>query len=152
MPIDFSLTPRASRLLRAARVAHLATADRDGQPLVLPICFVFDGKEFFSPIDEKPKRAAPRDLKRVRNIIENPQVSLVIDRYDEDWAKLAYLLVTGEARILSRGQKHQSAATLLRRKYPQYRSMAIHERPIIVIKPKRVVSWGTAETGKFGNS
>ncbi|HEY6363766.1 MAG TPA: pyridoxamine 5'-phosphate oxidase family protein, partial [Candidatus Binatia bacterium] len=72
------LSTGALRLIRAARVAHLATADSGGQPLVIPICFVFDGKEFFSPIDEKPKRIAPRKLKRLRNIEENPQVSLVI--------------------------------------------------------------------------
>jgi PPOX class probable F420-dependent enzyme len=142
MPITFSLTPRASRLLRAARVAHLATADRNGQPLVLPICFVFDGREFFSPIDEKPKRAAPRQLKRVKNILENSQVSLVIDRYDEDWTRLGYALVIGKARILSRGEKHKNAVRLLRRKYRQYQSMAIHERPVIVITPNRLVTWG----------
>jgi PPOX class probable F420-dependent enzyme len=142
MPHASPLTSSASRLIRAARLGHLATAGRNGQPLVVPICFVFDGKEFFSPIDEKPKRAAPRQLKRVKNILENPQVSLVIDRYDEDWTRLAYTLATGKARILSRGEKHRKAVRLLRRKYPQYRSMAIHERPMIVITPKRVISWG----------
>jgi PPOX class probable F420-dependent enzyme len=135
--------PLASRLLRAARVAHLATADHNGQPLVLPICFVFDGKEFFSPIDEKPKRTAPRKLRRVKNILENPQVSLVIDHYDEDWSKLEYILVAGKARIVSRGKKHQKGVRLLRRKYSQYRSMAIHERPMIVIRPSRLSRWPT---------
>jgi PPOX class probable F420-dependent enzyme len=137
------LTPRASRLLRAARVAHLATADRNGQPLVLPICFVFDDREFFSPIDEKPKRAAPRKLKRVRNILENRHVSIVIDRYDEDWSKLAYVLTTGTARILSKGQKHARAVRLLRSKYRQYRSMAIQQRPMIAITTTRIIIWGT---------
>jgi PPOX class probable F420-dependent enzyme len=136
------LSAGALRLIRAARVAHLATADAAGQPLAIPICFAFDGKEFFSPIDEKPKRAAPRELKRVRNILDNPQVSLVIDHYDEDWTRLAYVLIAGRARILNAGMKHRKAVRLLRRKYPQYRSMAIHERPMIVIKPNRVITWG----------
>jgi len=89
------LTRNASRFLRTARVAHLATADSAGQPLVIPVCFIFDGKEFFSSIDEKPKRVSPHKLKRLRNIDENSQVSLVIDRWDEDWRKLAYILVAG---------------------------------------------------------
>jgi len=136
------LTPRASRLLRTARTAHLATSDKSGQPHVIPICFVFDGKRFYSPIDEKPKRTAPRKLKRLKNIRENPQVALVIDHYEEDWRKLGYVLVFGKARILNRGEKHRRAVKLLRRKYPQYRSMTIHERPMIVITPKLSVGWG----------
>ena len=136
------LSPSVLRFIRVARLAHLATASRNGQPHVIPICFVFDGKNFYSPIDEKPKRIELRKLKRLKNIGENSRVSLVIDRYDEDWTRLAYLLVTGKARILSSGEKHRKAVTLLRRKYPQYRSMAIHQRPMIVIKPTRATSWG----------
>jgi PPOX class probable F420-dependent enzyme len=136
------LTPRASRLIRDARVAHLATADAGGRPHVIPICFVYDGDYFYSPIDEKPKKASPRELKRVRNIRENPQVSLVIDHYEEDWTRLAYILIGGKARILNAGMKHRKAVQLLRRKYPQYRSMAIHARPMIAIAPMRITTWG----------
>jgi PPOX class probable F420-dependent enzyme len=139
------LVPVAKKQLafiRAARVAHLATADAQGQPLVIPICFIFDGKEFFSPIDEKPKRNSPRKLKRLRNIEENARVSLVIDRYDDDWRKLAYILVSGTGRILLRGQKHARAVRLLRSKYSQYRSMAIEDRPMIAITPRQWRSWG----------
>ena len=137
------LNRKVEAFLRAARVAHLATADRSGQPLVIPICFAFDGKEFFSPIDEKPKRLSPQRLKRLQNIEENSQVSLVIDQYDENWQKLAYVLISGRARILLTGQKHRRAVSLLRRKYRQYHSMAIDQRPVIVITPLAVKSWGT---------
>jgi PPOX class probable F420-dependent enzyme len=133
------LPPHASRLLSSARIAHLATAAAKGQPHVIPICFFFDGKNFFSPIDEKPKSTV--QLKRLRNIEENPSVSLVIDHYEENWNKLAYVLVFGKARILSRGNAHRRAVRLLRRKYPQYRGMTIQARPLIVIKPRRVVLW-----------
>jgi PPOX class probable F420-dependent enzyme len=129
--------------IRAGRVAHFATVDAGGQPLVIPICFAFDGKEFFSPIDEKPKQISPHKLKRLRNIAENPKVSLVIDRWDEDWRKLAYILISGRARILLTGQKHRRAVTLLRRKYRQYHSMAIDQRPMIVIRPLGVKVWGS---------
>ena len=136
------LSKQITAFIRAARVAHLATADADGQPLVIPICFAFDGKEFFSPIDEKPKQISPHKLKRLRNIAENPKVSLIVDRYDEDWQRLAYLLITGKARILLRGARHRRAVLLLRKKYPQYEHMAIDERPMIVITPIRMRNWG----------
>ena len=136
------LTRNASRLVRSTRVAHLATTGKDGQPHVIPICFVFDGKCFYSPIDEKPKRTAPQKLKRLKNITENPRVSLVIDHYDEDWRKLAWVLILGAARVLKSGVRHRRAVALLRKKYPQYRLMQIDQLPIIQIMPKRVRAWG----------
>src|SRR5262245_17632498 len=110
------LTRGALRLIRSARIAHLATADQSGQPHVIPICFVFDGRYFYSPIDEKPKRTAASKLKRLRNIAENPQISIVIDHYKENWRKLSYVLVSGKARVLLRGATHRKAVRLLRRK------------------------------------
>ncbi|MGH7798180.1 MAG: TIGR03668 family PPOX class F420-dependent oxidoreductase [Candidatus Binatia bacterium] len=138
----FELSTGALRLIRSARVAHLATADGSGQPHVIPICFVFDGERFYSPIDEKPKRVSAVKLKRVRNIAENSNVALVIDRYDEDWRRLAYILIFGKARILRRGKTHQLTVKLLRRKYRQYRTMAIQERPMIAITANQFVVWG----------
>jgi len=85
---------------------------------------------------------APNQLKRVRNIRENPRVSLVIDRYDENWRKLAYVLIFGRARVINRGIAHRQAVRLLRRKYPQYRRMAIDQRPLIVITTLRITAWG----------
>ena len=149
MPSSLRLTPHASyltasasRLIRSIRVAHLATADKNGRPHVIPICFVFDGKRFYSPIDEKPKRVTASKLKRLRNIRENPQVALLIDRYDEDWAKLAYVLVTGRAQLLASGSKHRKAVNHLRGKYSQYRKMSIDRLPMILIRPTRVTTWG----------
>jgi len=143
MPSSLRLAARASSLIRTARIAHLATADAKGRPHVVPICFVFDGKLFYSPIDEKPKRTVPLKLKRSRNIRENPQVSLVIDRYDENWSKLGYVLVFGKARILSSGKKHQDAIRQLRRKYRQYRRMGLESRPMIAVSAAKIVIWGT---------
>ncbi len=137
-----SLPKKLLAFVRSARVAHLATADKHGHPHVIPICFVFDGKNFYSPIDEKPKRSAPQKLKRLRNILENPQVSLVIDHYDENWTKLAYVLIFGKARVLLSGASHRKAVKLLRRKYFQYRAMRIDRLPMILIRPTRTTSWG----------
>jgi PPOX class probable F420-dependent enzyme len=136
------LSRKIADFIRTARVAHLATADAKGQPHVIPICFVFDGKNFYSPVDEKPKRVAPQKLKRIRNILENPQVSLVIDHYDEDWRKLTYVLLFGKARVLTGGVKHRNAVRLLRRKYSQYREMTIDRLPMIVVRPTQIRSWG----------
>jgi PPOX class probable F420-dependent enzyme len=139
----FELSTGALRLIRSARTAHLATSDKSGQPHVIPICFVCDGKFFYSPIDEKPKRTVPSKLKRLKNIRENPNVALVIDHSDEDWRKLAYVLIFGRPRVIHRGIAHRQAVRRLRRKYPQYRRMAIDARPMIVITPKRGFGWGT---------
>jgi PPOX class probable F420-dependent enzyme len=123
-------------------VAHLATADRSGRPHVVPICYAFDGRALYSPIDEKPKKNPPLLLKRVRNIRANPQVSVVIDRYDEDWQRLAYVLIAGRAQILLKGARHKRVVALLRKKYPQYREMRLEGRPVIQITPIRWSLWG----------
>lgn len=129
--------------MRRARVGHLATVDEEGQPLNLPFCFAFDGESLYSPIDEKPKSAAPRDLKRVRNIRANPRVSVAVHHYDdEDWSRLAHVIIQGRARVLTRGETHRKAVRLLRRKYPQYREMALDRRPVIQIRALRYIRWG----------
>jgi PPOX class probable F420-dependent enzyme len=127
------------------RVARLATAGADRHPAVIPICYVFDGGHIYTPIDEKPKSVQAASLKRVLNIKTNPHVALVIDDYSEDWSKLTYVLITGTAEIISPGEdasEHARAVEVLREKYPQYRSMAIHERPMIKISPTRFKQWG----------
>ncbi|HEV2282761.1 MAG TPA: TIGR03668 family PPOX class F420-dependent oxidoreductase [bacterium] len=128
--------------LARARVARLATADRRGRPHVVPICFAAAGGRLYSAIDEKPKRAAPFRLKRVRNIVANPHVALVVDAYREDWRRLWYILVFGTARVIRPGAaEHAAALRALRRKYRQYRAMRLDERPVLAVTPVRVVTW-----------
>ena len=137
------MTRKEAAFIRRARVGHLATVDEQGQPLNLPFCFAFDGESLYSPIDEKPKAAAPRELKRVRNIRANPRVSVAIHRYDDqDWSRLAHIIIQGAADILTDGEIHRKAVRLLRRKYPQYRTMALDERPMIRIRVVRCIRWG----------
>ncbi len=76
------------RFLEHHRVAHLATADREGAPHVVPVCFAVAGGALYITIDEKPKRPPAAGLKRLRNIAENPAVAVVVDRYDEDWTRI----------------------------------------------------------------
>jgi PPOX class probable F420-dependent enzyme len=141
MPVD--VDDRTREFIRSHRVARLATADSDGRPSVIPICYVFDGESIYSPIDEKPKSVAARRLKRVRNIEANPSVSLVIDDYSEDWSDLAYVLIGGLAWVIEPkdSAEHRRAVAALREKYPQYRAMAIDERMIIKITPTHIKRW-----------
>ncbi len=137
------MTRREATFIRQARVGHLATVDQHGQPLNVPFCFAFDGQCLYSPIDEKPKTTAPRELKRIRNIRANPRVSVVVHHYDdEDWSRLAHVIIQGEACIVTEGEAHRKAVRLLRRKYPQYRAMALDERPVIRIRVARCIRWG----------
>ncbi len=136
------LSRKELAFIRVARSAHLATVDSEGQPHVVPICFVFNGSALYSAIDEKPKKTRARELKRVRNILVNPKVAVVVDHYEDNWQRLAYILLFGKARLLHKGAEHKAAVTLLRRKYRQYRSMAVEDRPIIRISPARAVCWG----------
>ena len=126
----------------AARVARLATADGLGAPHLVPICFAYDGEYVYSVLDRKPKRTSLTKLKRVRNILSNPSVALVLDHYEEDWGRLWYVLMTGTARLIHRGEEHQHAIKMLREKYPQYRDMDIGENPVIKVTPSRITSWG----------
>jgi PPOX class probable F420-dependent enzyme len=133
----------AAELLYASRVARLGTADRAGQPLVVPVCYVFDGRVCFSAIDAKPKRVAPRQLRRLRNIAENPRVSLTVDRYDEEWSRLCWVIVQGRADILTGGTERAGAVDLLLAKYAQYRVMGLDREAATVIRiaPEKALYW-----------
>ena len=124
------------------RVARFATADAGGAPYAVPICYAFDGDSIYTAIDLKPKRVGQRQLKRVRNIYENPRVALLIDDYAEDWSRLAYVMIRGNAEILEDGEARQHGENLLRSKYPQYAQMLEPGCAVIRITPERVVSWG----------
>jgi len=128
------------RFTESQRVAHLATADANGRPHVVPVCFAYLNRRIYIAIDEKPKRSLR--LKRLRNIEANPQVAIVLDRYDEDWSRLAWVLVQGTAAVLDRGPEHGRALTALREKYRQYLEMALEGRPVISVTAERVSSWG----------
>jgi PPOX class probable F420-dependent enzyme len=128
--------------IREHRVARLATADASGKPHVVPICYVFEAGAFFSPIDQKPKSVPPSKLRRVRNISQNCRVSLVIDDYSEDWSRLGWVIVDGNAEMIEPGSDdHQIAVSSLRDKYPQYRAMSIESSSMIRIVPQHARRW-----------
>lgn len=130
------------RFLAHQRVAHLATADRRAVPHVVPVCFAILKRTLYITIDDKPKRVSGTMLKRLRNIVENPVAAVIVDRYDEDWTQLGWIMLRGRAEILSEGREHQAAQARLRSRYPQLAAMQIAEYPVIAVRIERVTSWG----------
>ena len=143
------LSGRELELLREARRAVLATLAPDGTPRPVPIAFVFTDGVIYSPLDEKPKKVTdPRDLARVHDIEQRPRVSVLVDAWDEDWTRLAWLRLEGTARLISPDgesvPEHADAIILLRSKYLQYASHGLESRPIIRIEVLRTTSWFAA--------
>jgi PPOX class probable F420-dependent enzyme len=139
------LSPAVQRLLKEARVARLATLDAKSRPHLVPVCFAYDGKLFYTAVDYKPKRVPPERLARLRNIRAAPHVALLIDKYDEDWTQLWYVLIRGKARLIPKSAHEERAWAVrkLRAKYLQYaRGMLADDAPIIRITPERTTSWG----------
>ena len=143
--------------LEAQRVARLATVGGDGLPHVLPVCYALlrgaAGDALYSVVDEKPKRGDPRRLGRLRHLRRHPRAALLVDAWDEEWSRLAWVMVKGEvdlfhaeARLEPAPGEEERALEALRRRYPQYRTMALEGRPLIRLRPTRVLHWGGPES------
>ena len=105
-----------------SRVARLATLDADGRPHLVPIVFALVGETLYSAVDEKPKSS--RALRRMENARERPDVTVLVDVYDEDWTRLWWVRIRGRARVLDEGREALAALEALNAKYPQYRDAA----------------------------
>jgi len=133
-------------IIDRATVARLATVDSEYKPHVVPVVFVFDNDHYFIPIDEKTKRSRPENLKRVKNIQQNPNVALLIDEYNEDWRQLYFIMIQGKASLVGRKELEQNkrllekAHKLLSAKYLQYQEIGIGEY-VIMIVPQKVITW-----------
>jgi PPOX class probable F420-dependent enzyme len=139
-----SWSAEARRFLESHRVGHLATAGADNVPHVVPVCYALDDDALYFMADDKPKRRPPRALRRLANVRENPKVALVVDDWDEDWTRLAWVLVRGTAACVTTTTAHAVALELLRRRYPQYRLMRLDDparNPVVRIVPERVTMW-----------
>jgi PPOX class probable F420-dependent enzyme len=138
-----ALTGEPATFISYSRTATLGTIAEDGRPRLVPICFVLDGNVLFTPIDEKPKRGSdPRQLARIRDIERRADVTVLIDRWDEDWTHLAWLRIDGRASLAEDPVERASAIAALRAKYPQYAGHDLERRPLIRIAIQRVRSWG----------
>jgi PPOX class probable F420-dependent enzyme len=122
-------------------VARLATTDPDGRPHLVPIVFVLDGDTLYSAVDRKPKRSTT--LRRVENARARPDVTLLVDHYEEDWRRLWWIRLRGRARVLDGGDERERALTLLAHKYEQYRA-APPDGPVLAVEIIEVREWSAA--------
>ncbi len=126
----------------AQRVARLATVDEHDRPHIVPICFALDTHTLYTAVDDKPKTGDVTRLRRLRNVIANPNVQVLFDHYDDgDWSRLRYVQLRGHARILGLDDEHKRALSLLRDRYTQYLLMGLERRPVIAVDVTRVVAW-----------
>jgi PPOX class probable F420-dependent enzyme len=139
--------------LEAARRAVLATITPDGRPRLVPICFAVDPARpvLYTPLDEKPKSVDDvARLARVRDILRDGRVTVLVDRWDEDWTRLAWLRCDGAAFVIEPGASladRAGAIVALRDKYAQYGGHELEARPIIRMVIERTASWGAIGLG-----
>jgi PPOX class probable F420-dependent enzyme len=125
-------------------VARLATVMPDGIPHLVPVVFAVDGDPqgdrdvVYTAVDAKPKTT--QRLRRLANIEGNPQVSLLVDHYADDWTQLWWVRADGVAAIHSDGEPMHAGYRLLRAKYPQYQSVPLNG-PVITVTVRRWTSW-----------
>lgn len=133
------LDPAEARALFAsAPVARLATVRPDGSPHVVPVCFAFSGEAIYTAVDHKPKATAA--LARLRHIAAEPRVALLADRYDDDWSRLWWVRVDGDASVVESAQEREAALGALAATYPQYAERP-PEGPVIAVRPRRYRGW-----------
>jgi PPOX class probable F420-dependent enzyme len=131
----------ASELLREARVARLGLLDDDDRPRVLPVTFALAAGALWSAIDAKPKREG-REPARLRYLRRRPPAALTVDRYDEDWSRLAWVQVLGEVEVMEAADC-RAALESLASKYDQYRDDP-PPGPVLRLTPRRALCWRAA--------
>ncbi|OBG46272.1 PPOX class F420-dependent oxidoreductase [Mycobacterium alsense] len=125
-------------------IARLATSTPEGAPHLVPVVFAVgcgpDGEHdvIYTAVDAKPKTT--RRLRRLANIESNPQVSLLVDDYDDDWARLWWVRADGVAAIHADAEAMEAGLALLRAKYPQYQSVSLNG-PLIAVTVHRWSAW-----------
>ena len=124
--------------VKGARVARLATTDPDGRPHLVPIVFALDGGTLYSAVDRKPKSSSK--LRRIENARARPDVTILVDHYEEDWARLWWIRLRGRARVLDDGDEREHALALLREKYSQYVKEP-PEGPVLAVDVTEVREW-----------
>jgi PPOX class probable F420-dependent enzyme len=129
------------RRLDSAFVARLATAGEDGRPHIVPICFALEDHTLYFAVDFKPKQTT--NLKRLRNIAANPAVSVLIDHYEEDWDKLWWVRLDGNARLVAERGELEHALNLLAERYRQYGTTR-PAGPVVAINIERMAGWSAA--------
>lgn len=133
------LPPWALELLELARVGHLGLVDGDGRPRVMPVTFAVAGGALWSAIDDKPKRRHGEHVARVGWLRAQPRCALTVDRYDDDWSKLAWVQLLCTASVLGVAG-HDDALAALTARYPHYRERP-PAGPLLRLDPDRALHW-----------
>jgi PPOX class probable F420-dependent enzyme len=132
----------ARELLERTPIAHLGLLDGADRPRVMPVTFAVCAGELWSAVDHKRKRAAGRELARVRWLRRNPAAALTADRYSDDWERLAWVQALGTVRVLD--EPDPAALAALCAKYSQYADRP-PQGPFIRLSPERILCWRAAE-------
>ena len=138
--------PDARQRFASVPVARLATAGPGGRPHLVPVTFVLDsqpgqGDRIYTAVDAKPKTTT--NLQRLRNIRASPQVAVLADDYQPDWAGLWWVRADGHAAILAEPAAMAPALALLAGRYPQYQQQP-PAGPVIVIQVTRWTGWAAS--------
>jgi PPOX class probable F420-dependent enzyme len=128
----------AAALLDEVPVGHLGLLDEHAHPRVQPITFARVHDAIWTAVDDKPKRRPGHELARVRRLRAHPHAALTVDRYDDDWSRLAWVQILGTATISDRADEKVLQA--LQHRYPAYRARAPHG-PFVRLAPERVLWW-----------
>lgn len=128
----------AAAMFAESPEATLATVGPDAVPHIVPVVFAVHGDVVYTAVDAK--RKSTRRLRRLVNIEANPQVSLLVDHYEDDWSQLWWVRADGVAAIHYSGEEMAAGYALLRRKYPQYQRIAL-DGPVVTVDVKRWSSW-----------
>ena len=131
----------ARELVASARVAHLGLLDSDARPRVMPVTYAVSEGALWSAVDHKPKRVEGSELARVRWLRERPEAALTIDRYDDDWERLAWVQALGPVEVLDGAP--EAAMTALTARYKQYAESA-PAGPYLRLAPRRLLFWRAA--------
>ena len=116
----------------------MGTIGPEGIPHILPVCFTWAGDVIWTAIDGKPK--STKQLQRIKDIQANPKVSFTVDRWDEDWSRLAWLQARGTGRVVPKGPESAKVLVALESKYSQYSEVQA-DGPVLRIDVERWVSW-----------
>jgi PPOX class probable F420-dependent enzyme len=128
----------AAKLVEHARVAHLGLLDEHDRPRVQPITFVRVNHALYTAVDHKPKRKTGRDLARVKRLTANPNATITVDHYDDDWTRLAWVQAVGTITIAD--DIPDDVTTALQAKYAQYESQP-PRGPLLALRPELVIWW-----------
>ena len=134
-------SPEVKQFIYEHRVGRMATATHDGLPHLIPFCYAYNDPFLYMALDLKSKEVPILKLKRVKNILANPNVAVLIDDYFENWDRLAFVLLKGQAELIITGNEHDRAIILLQEKYPQYKKMGIDHCPVIRITISTYTTW-----------